>query len=169
MATQMYRLVRQWLESEGAGSADEADERFRAVARTLESPRLPSGFTAAVLARIGVGPARADVFAAWWVRAGVAAGVLLVGGAGAFLPWHAWTGALTASLQGVAWGLGRLLAGGEAWVASGLALWAGLAGASTVVGRQLLGPVPVMLLGLNFVIAAVAFGALRRLMALQEN
>jgi len=26
-----------------------------------------------------------------------------------------------------------------------------------------------MLLGLNFVIAAVAFGALRRLMALQEN
>lgn len=169
MATQIPQTVRQWLEAEGAGRAEEADERFRALARNLVPAELPPGFTAAVLARIGLGSERPDAFAIWWVRAAVAAGVLLVGGAGAMLPWYVWLGALTASLQGVAWALGRLLTGSEAWVASGLAVWSGLAGAAVVVGRQILDPVPLVLLALNFVIAACALGALRRLMALQEN
>jgi hypothetical protein len=169
MSTGLHRTVRLWLESELAAREDEADERFRAVARGFETKVVPAGFTAAVLARLArPAPAR-DAFRSWWTRAAIAASVLLVGGLAALTPWHVWAEALVASVQGVAWGCGRLLTGAEAWVAAAVGLWAGLGDAATVVARQLTAPLPLALLTLNFVIAAGAFGALRRLMALQEN
>ena len=67
------------------------------------------------------------------------------------------------------WAVSRASIGGQAWVAGGLALWGGLADAAAVIGRQLLGPVPLGLLALNLAVALCALAALRRLMALQEN
>jgi hypothetical protein len=72
-------------------------------------------------------------------------------------------------VQAVAVGVGRLIVGGQAWVAGGMALWGSLADAAAVVGRLLLGPVPIGLLALNLAVALCAFSALRRLMAPQEN
>jgi NADPH:quinone reductase-like Zn-dependent oxidoreductase len=72
-------------------------------------------------------------------------------------------------VQAVAVGVSRVLIGGQAWVSGGLALWGGLADAAAVIGRQLLGPIPLGLLALNLAVALCAFTALRRLMALQEN
>lgn len=169
MTRHMDPELREWLEAEAAGRADEADLRFRSVGRRLERRRTPPGFAGAVMARIGVVHAAQDAYARRWVRAAVAASVLLVGGAAAMVPWHGWFDGLLASVQLVAWGLGRLVVGGEAWLASGLALWRGLADAAAVVGRQLAGPVPVGLLALNLAVALCALGALRRLMAPQEN
>jgi len=169
MATNLHREVMEWLEAEGGGAPGDADERFRAVCRGLDRLEAPAGFAGAVMARLAAVAVVRDAYASWWVRAAVAASVLLVGGAAALVPWPVWMDALLGSIQAVALGFGRLLAGGQAWVAGGLALWAGLAGASAVVGRQLLGPGPLLFLALNLAVAACALGALRRLMALQEN
>jgi hypothetical protein len=169
MTTDMRAAVREWLEAEKAGRADEADLHFQAIGRGLERPRLPAGFADAVMARLGAAPRVLDVYSKRWVQAVVAACVTLVGGAAALVPWHFWVDALLASVQGVAWGIGRVVAGGQAWVASGLALWGGLAQAGAVVGRVVLGPAPLGLLALNLAVGMCAFAALRRLMAWQEN
>jgi hypothetical protein len=169
MTTDMRREVREWLEAEKAGHADEADARFRAVGRGLERPGVPAGFADAVMARLGAPRAALDAYSKRWVRLAVAACVTLVGGVAALVPWPVWVDALLASLQGVAWGISRVIVGSQAWVSGGLALWGSLAQAAAVVGRQLLGPVPLGLLALNLAVALCALGALRRLMALQEN
>ena len=161
--------IREWLEAEAAGRAEEADLRFRAVGRRLERRGIPAGFADAVIARLGVARAARDAYSRRWVRVAVAASVGLVGGAAALVPWHIWFDGLLGSVQLVAWSLGRLGVAGQAWLASGLALWAGLAEAGAVVGRQLAGPVPIGLLALNLAVAMCALGALRRLMAPQEN
>jgi len=169
MTTKVGREIRDWLETEAAGRADEADLRFRAVSRSLAPATVPAGFADAVLARIGAGAAVRDVYSKRWARAAVAASLVLVGGVAALVPLHAWAGALLGFVQILAVGVSRIAIGGRAWVAGGMALWGGLAEAAAVVGRQLLGPVPIGLLALNLAVALCAFGALRRLMALQEN
>jgi hypothetical protein len=161
--------VRGWLEAESAGRADEADVRFRAVGRRLERAAVPAGFADAVMARIAAAHAVRDAYAKRWVRVAVAAGVVLVGGAAALVPLHVWVAGLLTSVQVVAVGVSRVLIAGRAWVAGGLALWSGLADAAAVVGRQLLGPLPLGLLAVNLAVALCAFAALRRLMAVQEN
>ena len=135
----------------------------------MTRPLVPAGFADAVIARIGAARPAADAYSKRWVRVAVAASVALVGGVAALVPWHVWVEALLASVQAVAVGVGQVIVGGRAWVSGGLALWSGLADAAAVVGRLLLGPVPIGLLALNLAVAVCAFGALRRLMALQEN
>jgi hypothetical protein len=169
MTTDAHREVREWLEAEAAGRADEADLRFRSVGRGLKRHGVPAGFADAVLARLGRARVIPDAYSKRWVRAAVAASVLLVGGAAALVPWHVWMDALLTSVQVVAVGISRVVIGGQAWVAGSLALWGGLAEAATVVGRQLSRPVPVGLLALNLAVALCALGALHRLMAVQEN
>ena len=169
MAANLHRDVLEWLEAEDGGAAGDADVRFCAVCRGLDRLEAPAGFTGAVMARLAAVAVVRDVYASWWVRAAVAVSVLLVGGAAALVPWPVWMDGLLGSFHVVALGFGRLLAAGQAWVAGGFALWAGLAEASAVVGRQLLGPGPLLFLALNLAVAACALGALRRLMALQEN
>ena len=161
--------VRGWLEAESAGLADEADVRFRAVGRRLERALVPAGFADAVMARIAAAHAVRDAYAKRWVRVAVAAGLVLVGGAAALVPLHVWADGLLASVQVVAVGVSRVLIAGRAWAAGGLALWGGLADAAAVIGRQLLGPLPLGLLAVNLAVALCAFTALRRLMAVQEN
>ena len=169
MTTHADREIREWLDAEAAGRAEEADRRFRAVSRGLEQVAVPAGFADAVMARLGAARAVRDAYSKRWVRAAVAASVALVGGVAALVPLHVWVAGLLASFQAVAVGVGRVLIGGQAWVAGGFALWSGLADAAAVVGRQLLGPIPLGLLALNLAVALCAFTALRRLMALQEN
>jgi hypothetical protein len=135
----------------------------------MERRGVPAGFADALLVRLGGARIAPDAYSKRWVRAAVAASVVLVGGAAALVPWHGWMDGLLASVQVVAWGLSRLAAAGQAWAAGGLALWGGLAEAAAVVGRQLAGPLPLGLLALNLAIAWCALGALRRLMAPQEN
>ena len=169
MATNAHRDVRDWLDAELAGRTEDADRSFRAVAGAL--PRLdpPTRFADAVMARVGAMRAVPDMWARWWVRAAVAASVLSAGGAGLSLSPHGWFMAIVASLRTVALGLGDLSAALQAWVAGALALWAGLAHAGVVAGRQLAGPAPLLILLVNFAMAAGAFAALRRLMPSQEN
>jgi len=162
------REIREWLEAEAAGRADEADRRFRAVGRVLAPTAVPAGFAEAIIARLGSTRAQ-DAYSKRWVRVAVAASVTLVGGVAALVPLHVWVEALLACVQMVAVGVSRVIIGGQAWVAGGVALWGGLAEAAAVVGRQLLGPIPLGLLALNLAVALCAFSALRRLMALQEN
>jgi hypothetical protein len=169
MTTHEDRQIREWLEAEAAGRADEADLCFRSVSRGLARSAVPAAFADAVMARLGAVRAVQDAYSKRWVRAAVAASVLLVGGVAALVPVPVWWEALLVSVQAVAVGLGRIMIGGQAWAASGLALWGGLADAAAVVGRQLIGPVPLVLLLVNLAVALCAFGALRRLMALQEN
>jgi hypothetical protein len=169
MTTHEDAEIRDWLDAEAAGRTDEADLRFRSVSRGLARAAVPAGFANVVLARIGAARSVRDAYSAWWVRAAVAASVALVGGVAALVPLHVWLDALLGSVQTVAVVVGRVVIGGQAWLAGGLALWAGLAEAAAVVGRQLFGPVPLGLLALNLAVALCAFGALRRLMALQEN
>jgi hypothetical protein len=169
MTTGMRDEVREWLEAENAGRAEDADLRFHALSRTLERRRVPAGFADAVMARLGRPAAVPDAYARRWVRAAVAACVTLVGAVAALVPWHVWMDAILASIQGVSWGISRVLVGAQAWVSGGLALGGGLAEAAAVVARQLLGPVPLGLLALNLAVALCAFGALRRLMAWQES
>ena len=169
MKTDARREIREWLEAETAGRADEADLRFRAVSRGWERHGVPAGFADAVMARLGRAHIVQDAYSKRWVRAAVAASVLLVGGVAALVPWHVWMDAVLGSVQLVAVGISRVVIGGKAWVAGSLALWGGLAEAAAVIGRQLTGPVPVGLLALNLAVALCALGALRRLMAPQEN
>jgi len=163
------RELREWLEAEAAGRADEADRCFRTVSRGLERMAVPAGFAGAVIARLGAARAVQDAYSKRWVRVAVAASVALVGGAGALVPLRVWVEALLASVQTVAVGISRVIIGGQAWAAGGLALWGGLAEAAAVIGRQLLGPIPLALLALNLAVALCAFATLRRLMALQED
>ncbi len=169
MKTDARREIREWLEAEAAGRADEADLRFRAISRGWQRHGVPAGFADAVMARLGRAHIVQDAYSKRWVRAAVAASVLLVGGVTALVPWHVWMDAVLGSIQLVAVGISRVAIGGKAWVAGSLALWGGLAEAAAVIGRQLTGPVPVGLLALNLAVALCALGALRRLMALQEN
>jgi len=169
MTKQVNREIREWLEAEAAGRADEADRRFRTVGRVLAPTAVPAGFADAIIARLGSVRAVQDAYSKRWVRAAVAASVTLVGGVAALVPLHVWVEALLASVQTVAVGVSWVIIGGQAWVAGGVALWGGLAEAAAVVGRQLLGPIPLGLLALNLAVALCAFTALRRLMALQEN
>jgi hypothetical protein len=167
--TRVDNDVRKWLEAEAAGRPEESDLRFRAVSRILRPSVVPAGFADAVLARIGAGRAARDAYSRRWVRAVVAASIVLVGGAAALVPLHVWVDAMLGSVQAVAVGAGRVIVGGRAWVAGAMALWGSLADTAAVVGRLLLGPVPIGLLALNLAVALCAFGALRRLMATQEN
>jgi hypothetical protein len=169
MTTHQDAGIRDWLEAEAEGRGEEADRRFRSISRGLARAAVPAGFADAVLARIGSARAARDVYSAWWIRAAVAASVVLVGGVAALVPVHVWVDAMLGSVQTVAVVVSRVVIGGRAWLAGGLALWAGLADAGAVIGRQLLGPVPLGLLAVNLAVALCAFGALRRLMALQEN
>jgi hypothetical protein len=169
MTTHADREIREWLEAEAAGRADEADGHFRAASRGLERMSVPAGFADAVVARLAAARAVEDAYSKRWVRIAVGASIALVGGGAAFVPLHVWVGALFASVQAVAVGVSRAIIGGQAWVAGGLALWGGLADAGAVIGRQLLGAVPLGLLALNLAVAVCALAALRRLMALQEN
>jgi hypothetical protein len=169
MTTQVDKDIREWLEAEAEGLADQADERFRPVSSRLERAEVPAWFTGAVMARLGAVRAVQDAYAKRWVRVAVAASVALVGGVAAIVPLHVWIDAMLTSVQIVALGVGRGLVLGRAWLAGGLALWSGLADAAAVIGRQLTGPVPLGLLALNLVVALCAYAALRRLMALQEN
>jgi len=169
MKTHVDKDIREWLEAEAAGLADEADVRFRAVSGRLERAEVPAWFTSAVMARLGAVRAVQDAYAKRWVRLAVAASVALVGGVAALVPAHVWIAAALTSVQVVALGVGRGLVLGRAWLAGGLALWSGLADAAAVIGRQLMGPIPLGLLALNLAVALCAFTALRRLMALQEN
>ncbi|MCU0251343.1 MAG: hypothetical protein MUE61_14115, partial [Vicinamibacterales bacterium] len=138
MTTHVDREVREWLEAEAAGRADEADRLFRSASLGVEQMAVPAGFADAVIARLGAARAIGDAYARRWVRVAVAASVVLVGGAAALVPLHVWVEALLASVQAVAVGVSRIIVGGRAWVSGGLALWGGLADAGTVVGRQLL-------------------------------
>lgn len=169
MAMHVDEEVRDWLEAESAGRAEDADVRFRTVGRRLGWADVPVGFTHGVMARLGAARAVGDAYAGRWVRAAVAACVALVGGVAALVPSHVWVDGLLASLQLVAVGLSRGLVAGRAWVGGALALWGGLADAVAVVGRQLLGPMSIGLLALNLAVALCAFAALRRLMTVQEN
>jgi hypothetical protein len=169
MRTHADREVRDWLDAEAAGRADEADVRFRTVSRRLEPVAVPVGFADAVMARLGAARAVRDAYSGHWARAAVAASLLLVGGVAAVVPLNVWVVALLTAVQAVAVGFGRVFIAGRAWLSSGVALWGGLADAASVIGRQLLGPVPLGLLALNLAIALCAFTVLRRLMALQEN
>ena len=169
MTTHVDSEVREWLEAEAAGRTDEADRRFRPISSALERSAVPAGFAGAVIARLSAARAVGDAYANRWVRAAVAASVALVGGVAALVPLHVWAEAFLASVQAVAVGVGRFIVGGQAWVTGGFAVWSGLANAAAVVGRQLLGPIPIGLLALNLAVALCAFAALRRLMALQEN
>jgi len=169
MTNRVDREIREWLEAEAAGRADEADCRFRSLSRVLEWTAVPAGFAGAIMTRLGSARAVQDAYSKRWVRAAVAASVALVGGVAALVPLHVWVEAVLASVQAVAVGVSRVIIGGQAWVAGGLALWGGLADAAAVIGRQLLGPIPLGLLALNLAVALCAFAALRRLMALQEN
>jgi hypothetical protein len=169
MATNAHRDVREWLDAELAGRAEDADRRFRAVAGSL--PRLdpPARFADAVMARVGAMRAVPDLWARWWVRAAVAACVLSAGGAGLSLSPQGWFMAILASLRAVALGFGDLSSALHAWVTGAVALWAGLAHAAVVVGRQIAGPAPLLILLVNFAMAAGALAALSRLMPSQEN
>jgi hypothetical protein len=161
--------VRGWLEAELAGQAEEADVRFRTVGRRLERAAVPAGFADAVMARVAAAHAVRDAYAKRWVRAAVGAALVLVGGVAALVPLSVWAGGLLTSVQVVAVGVSRVLIAGRAWASGGIALWTGLADAAAVIGRQLLGPLPMGLLAVNLAIALCAFAALRRLMAVQEN
>ncbi len=169
MATNAHRVVREWLAAERAGRAEDADRSFRTVAGAL--PRLgpPARFTDAVMARVGAMRAAPDPWSHWWVRAAVATCVLSAGGAGISLSPQGWFMAILTSLRTVALGVGDLSSALQAWVAGAVALWMGLAHAAVVVGRQIAGPAPLLILLLNFAMAAGALAALRRLMPSQEN
>jgi hypothetical protein len=169
MAKHPHHTVREWLDAERAGHAEEADRRFRSVAADLPRLQPPAGFADAVMARVGLTRPRPDLWASWWIRGAIATAMLSVGVLAVSLPAPAWFDALLASVQHVAWGLGQVLAGVRAWIVSVLALWAGLAHAANAVGRLMAGSGPLMLLALNFAVAVAAFWALRRLMPLQEN
>jgi hypothetical protein len=169
MAKHPHHTVRDWLDAERAGHAEDADRRFRAVAEAMPRLRPSAGFTDAVMAKAGLGRPRTDLWANWWTRGAIATAMLLVGALAVSLPAAAWFGALLASIQHVALGVGQLSAGASAWVAGALALWAGLANAAGAVGRLMAGPGPLMVLALNFAVAVAALCALRRLIPLQEN
>ena len=169
MTERADRDVRGWLEAEAAGLADEADARFRAVSRVLGPAPVPPRFADAVLARIVAARAVRDAYSKRWVRAVVAASIVLVGGVAALVPLHIWVDALLGSVQTVAVVMSRVMVGARAWLAGALALWGGLADAAAVIGNLLLGPIPIGLLALNLAVALCALGALRRLMAPQEN
>lgn len=169
MATNSHRIVREWLDAERAGQTDAADVLFRSAAGALPPLSPPAGFADAVIARLSAAWPQPDIWTLWWVRGAVAVCVLLVGVAGGALPPHVWLGGALAAIRGVAVGLAQVSAALHAWVSGALALWAGLGDAAIVVGRQVAGPASLVLLGLNFAIAAAALFALRRLMPLQEN
>jgi len=169
MVTERDARAAEWLNAERAGRVDDADERFRSVARVLDRFEMPRGFAAAVAARVAEARRVPDVWSAWWTRAAIAASVLSAGAAAAALPAQGWFRAGLASLQSVALGLGDASAAAWAWIAGALAVWSGLGRAAAVVGRQMAGPEPVFFLALQFVLAAGAFAALRRLTAGQEH
>ena len=169
MVTERDARAADWLNAERAGRVDEADERFRSVARVLDRLELPRGFAAAVAARLTEAGRAPDVWSAWWTRAAIAALVLSAGATAAALPPQGWFRAVLASLQSVALGVGDASSAAGAWVAGALAVWTGLGRAAGVVGRQMVGPEPVFFLCLQFVLAAGAFVALRRLTAGQEH
>lgn len=169
MATNTDRIVREWLDAERAGRTDAADVLFRSAAGALPPLDPPAGFENAVMARLSDVWPEPDIWTLWWVRGAVAVCVLLVGLGGAALPSQVWLGAVLTSIRGIAVGLAQASAALLAWVSGALALWAGLGDAAIVVGRQVAGPASLVLLGLNFAIAAAALFALRRLMPLQEN
>ena len=169
MATNAHRIVSEWLDAERAGQGDAADRTFRYVAGALQYLEPPAGFADAVIARMGALRTVPDLWMRWWVRTAVAACVLSAGAVGAFLPIDGWFGAMLQSLRFVAVAVGQIGAGAYAWVAGALAVWSGLAHAAVVLGRQLAGPQSLVILGLNFAIAAGALVALRRLVPFQEN
>lgn len=161
--------VRAWIAAEQAGRADEADRRFRSVARSIGRLAPPAGLADAVLARLTIAAAARDVWSRWWARTAVATAVLSAGAAGAMITPAGWFRSLLASLHAAALSLGDASAAAWAWVAGAVTVWSGLGRAAAVLGRQLAGPEPMILLAVQFALAAGALAALRRLLPEQEN
>ena len=118
MTRDMDSEIREWLEAEAAGRADEADLRFRSIGRRLERRRTPPGFADAVIARLGAAHAAQDAYARRWVRVAVAASVVLVGGAAAWCPGTSGSMACSAPFSWWPGGsAGLRSAGGPGWPA----------------------------------------------------
>ncbi|HNV03883.1 MAG TPA: hypothetical protein PLE61_12935 [Vicinamibacterales bacterium] len=160
--------VTEWLAAEQAGRPDEADWRFRAVARGIGRLDPPVWLAEAVATRLAALRTKPDVWSAWWLRAAVASAILSAGAAGAALPPESWCRALLASLRAVALSLGGAAAAAWAWVAGVLAVWSGLGRAAGILGRQFAGPELAALLAAQLALAAGALAALHRLMREQE-
>lgn len=81
MGTRARRRVARWLESEERGGHERADLDCQAAFSMLERPRPSQGFALRVVAAAGLPAVReAEILAAWWARAAVAAIVVLAGG-----------------------------------------------------------------------------------------
>jgi hypothetical protein len=150
---------RRYLEAEASGRGAEAEAALAALFAALPQPAPAAGFTARVIARIG----RPSVFSRLPVRAALAAVLAFAALATALLAPP------LASLAG-AFGPSGLVAGGADLAtalslrfAAGLSAWSSITAVGEVLARALVHPPVLLLLLIQFPIAAGALVGLARL------
>lgn len=170
MRNDEQNTVRDWLEVERIGKAEEADRAFASVARVLPRWEPSRRFATGVMARLASVTQPAVEWWAWWaVRGAVAASVVTLGVVLGTWSARSMFFAAIAVAQSLVWGVDRVVSGTAVWIETALTLWGSAAHAAVVVGRLLVAPEPAMLVGASLAIAACGYAALQRLLALQED
>jgi len=171
MGTVHRDIVADWLAAEAAGRQDEADLAFAGVAEALPGLAPSPQFVSSVMQRVATervaGPSA--VWASWWLRAMVAASLVMLGAVSGTVTWKSVLFASLTTVQTVAWGLNQLAAGGRAWLGAALAAWDGVAHVGAALGRVLVAPGPAAVILVNLAVASCALAALQRLLIRQES
>ncbi len=160
----------QWLEAEGAGLTDRADEVLTALFRSVPRREPRPGFADRVLRSVAAqAHARSWAWSQWWLKGAVALTLLLCGLATAFLPvaslsavamdWSAHTAQLVveASVRTIS------------WLHLGVAAWRVVDGLARAAALVLTTPAAVAVLAANVALAIALAGALKRLLSSGEE
>jgi len=165
-----------WLAAERAGSRDEADAWFAAVAaRHLRRVAEPAELAARVMAALPRTPAARrfsmvmDAASSWWVRAAVAAAVVVLGVALATLSLSQVLGFATRSVEAAArlvLGISTSCSAALGVLGASFALLVDLGRAASLLATS--GPAPA-LISANVLLACLAFAGLSRLLSSREE
>lgn len=168
----MYRdpvdLIVQWRRAEDGVDPEAADRAFVELARHWPRVSPPAGLADAVMRRVARGPAGARLWTLWWVRAAVAAAVLVAGGT---LSWQPTPTAVLLGRSawiGITGGIQWLMAAAAAWTETASAVARPLIKAAEVLGPALTAPGPALFCLVNVLLSAGALAVLRRVVVNRE-
>jgi hypothetical protein len=162
-------LLAAWKDAERDETrTEEGDRAFAELARAW--PR--EAASAALVARVAVlgreASASDGIWAAWWLRGAVATALVMAGAALGGLSGSAFLDLLLASFGAVGGMVTLVFATVGAWLISVAAVAGPCVRVGAAIGNALMAPEPLLVLGVNVLLAAGALTVLRRVLATRE-
>jgi hypothetical protein len=161
-------LLNAWKNAERDNTPEEGDRTFAELARTWTREAAPAALVARVALAGQKATASSRLWAAWWLRGAVATALVLAGAALGGLSVSAILDLVLASFGAMGGMVVLVFAAAGAWLMSVAAIAGPFARAGVAIGNALVAPEPLLVLGVNVLLAAGALTVLRRVLATRE-